>query len=249
MSYGVFSYFYDDLMQEVKYDTLESQICSLLTQYGVGGGLLLDLACGTGTVSLALSKAGYDVIGVDFSEDMLMEAQQKATEENENILFLCQDMRNLDLYGTIDAAVCTLDGLNHLACREDVQTVLNKVSLFMNPGGVFLFDVNTLYKHQNVLANNSFIYDMEDVFCAWQNTLSEDGRAVAMDLDFFILGEDGLYERESEHLEERAYAFSEWKAMLQQAGFKILDVFDGYTGQKPTEETERYLFAVRKETI
>lgn len=249
MSYGIFSQFYDGLMQTVEYDTLTERICSLLTQYGAGRGLLLDLACGTGTVSVALSKKGYEVIGVDFSEDMLMEAQEKAMAQGENILFLCQDMCELDLYGTIDAAVCTLDGLNHLGSKEEVQTVLQKVSLFMNPNGIFIFDVNTLYKHQEILGNNTFVYDTQDVYCVWQNALSEDGKAVCMDLDFFALCDDGAYERESEHLEERAYALSEWREMLHNAGFKVLNIFDGYTENMPEESTQRLLFVVRKEQI
>ena len=170
MSYGVFSEFYDALTANVSYDTVSQVLSSLLTRYGKSRGLLLDLACGTGSVSVRLAKKGYEVIGVDLSPEMLSEAQNKAYSAGQNILFLCQDMTALDLYGTVDAAVCTLDGLCHLPNEESVFAALRKVSLFMNPGGVFLFDVNSDYKHRAVLGNNTFVYDTDDVYCVWQNT-------------------------------------------------------------------------------
>ena len=168
MSYGVFSEFYDALTANVSYDTVSQVLSSLLTRYGKSRGLLLDLACGTGSVSVRMAQKGYEVIVVDLSPEMLSEAQNKAYSAGQNILFLCQDMTKLDLYGTVDAAVCTLDGLCHLPDEESVFAALRKVSLFMNPGGVFLFDINSVYKHRGVLGNNTFVYDTDDVYCVWQ---------------------------------------------------------------------------------
>lgn len=248
MSYGVFSEFYDALTANVSYDTVSQVLSSLLTRYGKSRGLLLDLACGTGSVSVRLAKKGYEVIGVDLSPEMLSEAQNKAYSAGQNILFLCQDMTALDLYGTVDAAVCTLDGLCHLPDEESVQAALRKVSLFMNPGGVFLFDVNSVYKHRAVLGNNTFVYDTDDVYCVWQNTLLSDGVTVQMDLDFFEpVSDAGDYVRQSERFTERAYPRETLEAMLKKAGFTVLDVFDGYS-EKPAHDTsERLLFAVRKD--
>lgn len=248
MSYGVFSEFYDALTANVSYDTVSQVLSSLLTRYGKSRGLLLDLACGTGSVSVRLAKKGYEVIGVDLSPEMLSEAQNKAYSAGQNILFLCQDMTALDLYGTVDAAVCTLDGLCHLPDEESVQAALRKVSLFMNPGGVFLFDVNSVYKHRAVLGNNTFVYDTDDVYCVWQNTLLPDGVTVQMDLDFFEpVSDEGDYVRQSERFTERAYPRETLEAMLKKAGFTVLDVFDGYS-EKPAQDTsERLLFAVRKD--
>lgn len=248
MSYGVFSEFYDALTANVSYDTVSQVLSSLLTRYGKSRGLLLDLACGTGSVSVRLAKKGYEVIGVDLSPEMLSEAQNKAYSAGQNILFLCQDMTALDLYGTVDAAVCTLDGLCHLPDEESVQAALRKVSLFMNPGGVFLFDVNSVYKHRAVLGNNTFVYDTDDVYCVWQNTLLPDGVTVQMDLDFFEpVSDEGDYVRQSERFTERAYPRETLEAMLKKAGFTVLDVFDGYS-EKPAHDTsERLLFAVRKD--
>ena len=248
MSYGVFSEFYDALTANVSYDTVSQVLSSLLTRYGKGRGLLLDLACGTGSVSVRLAKKGYEVIGVDLSPEMLSEAQNKAYSAGQNILFLCQDMTALDLYGTVDAAVCTLDGLCHLPNEESVQAALRKVSLFMNPGGVFLFDVNSVYKHRAVLGNNTFVYDTDDVYCVWQNTLLPDGVTVQMDLDFFEpVSDEGDYVRQSERFTERAYPRETLEAMLKKTGFTVLDVFDGYSGKPAHDTSERLLFAVRKD--
>ena len=248
MSYGIFSEFYDALTANVSYDTVAQVLGSLLTRYGKGRGLLLDLACGTGSVSVRLAEKGYEVIGVDLSPEMLSEAQNKAYSAGQNILFLCQDMTALDLYGTVDAAVCTLDGLCHLPDEESLSAALRKVSLFMNPGGVFLFDVNSVYKHRAVLGNNTFVYDTDDVYCVWQNTLLSDGVTVQMDLDFFEpVSDAGDYVRQSERFTERAYPRETLEAMLKKAGFTVLDVFDGYS-EKPAHDTsERLLFAVRKD--
>ena len=248
MSYGVFSEFYDALTANVSYDTVSQVLSSLLTRYGKSRGLLLDLACGTGSVSVRLAKKGYEVIGVDLSPEMLSEAQNKAYSAGQNILFLCQDMTALDLYGTVDAAVCTLDGLCHLPDEESVFAALHKVSLFMNPGGVFLFDVNSVYKHRAVLGNNTFVYDTDDVYCVWQNTLLSDGVTVQMDLDFFEpVSDTGDYVRQSERFTERAYPKETLEAMLKKAGFTVLDVFDGYSGKPAHDTSERLLFAVRKD--
>lgn len=248
MSYGVFSEFYDALTANVSYDKVSQVLGSLLTRYGKSRGLLLDLACGTGSVSVRLAKKGYEVIGVDLSPEMLSEAQNKAFTAGQNILFLCQDMTALDLYGTVDAAVCTLDGLCHLPDEESVFAALQKVSLFMNPGGVFLFDVNSVYKHRAVLGNNTFVYDTDDVYCVWQNTLLSDGVTVQMDLDFFEpVSDAGDYVRQSERFTERAYPKETLEAMLKKAGFTVLDVFDGYSGKPAHDTSERLLFAVRKD--
>lgn len=248
MSYGVFSEFYDALTANVSYDTVSQVLSSLLTRYGKSRGLLLDLACGTGSVSVRLAKKGYEVIGVDLSPEMLSEAQNKAYSAGQNILFLCQDMTALDLYGTVDAAVCTLDGLCHLSNEESFFAALRKVSLFMNPGGVFLFDVNSVYKHRAVLGNNTFVYDTDDVYCVWQNTLLPDGVTVQMDLDFFEpVSDKGDYVRQSERFTERAYPKETLEAMLKKAGFTVLDVFDGYSGKPVHDTSERLLFVVRKD--
>lgn len=249
MSYDVFSVYYDTLTENVHYSAIAERICSLLTRYGIDRGLLLDSGCGTGTLSVLLAKQGYEVIGADASPDMLMEAQNKAAESGVQILFLCQPMEQLDLYGTVRAAVCTLDALNHLPNHAAVEAALGRVSLFLEPDGIFIFDVNTLYKHREVLGNKAFVYDTDEVYCVWQNTLRADGATVDIDLDFFVpLEEDGVYERENEHFTECAYSTEEWEEMLARAGLRILERFDSYSENAPHEASERIVYVVGKET-
>ncbi|MGN0571636.1 MAG: class I SAM-dependent DNA methyltransferase [Candidatus Fimenecus sp.] len=249
MSYEVFADFYDTLTGNVQYTAMVNSICSLLTRYERNRGLLLDLGCGTGTLSVLLSKAGYEVVGADISPDMLAVAQEKAFAAGANILFLCQDMTRLDLYGTVDAAVCTLDALNHLPSRAAIEETLNRVSLFLNPNGVFIFDINTLYKHREVLGNNTFVYDTDEVYCVWQNELRADGRTVDIALDFFVPVRENelLFERAGEEFSECAYTREAWEEMLKNAGFTVLGVFDGYTENPLTDTSERAVYVVRKE--
>lgn len=246
MAYSFFAGVYDALTANVGYSRRAEYFCSLLSENGIDGGLLLDLACGTGSLSAEFAKRGYNVTGVDLSEEMLSVAQQKAIESNLNILFLCQDMRSLDLYGTMDCAVCALDSINHLTEKSDVQKTFLGVSMFMNDGGLFIFDVNTVYKHQNILADNAFVFDCDDVFCAWQNSLEDDKRTVNINLDFFVENENGEYSRQTECFSERAYAPEEITDMLCEAGFTVISQFDELTENAPDAKSERIVFVARR---
>ena len=245
-AYGVFADWYDLLTEDVDYDARCRDLCAALSQYGVRDGLLLDLACGTGSLSVLLSAAGYDVIGVDFSPDMLSCAQQKAFEAGEQILFLCQPMQMLDLYGTIRAAVCMLDSLNHLTSFEDLCETIRRVSLFLEPGGVFIFDVNTPYKHQHILADNTFVRQCEDLFLVWQNELSDED-TVRISLDFFERTQEDVYIRSTEQFEERAYALQTFREILERAGLEIQAVYGEKMFSAPLPDAQRWTIAAIKQ--
>ena len=245
MSYSSFANVYDILTKNVNYKKMAERISSLLRENGVGRGLLLDNACGTGSLSVLLSQAGYDVIGADASGEMLSAAMQKAAENGLDILFLNQSMTELDLYGTIVACVCTLDSINHLSDFNEVESAFEKISLFMEKGGVFIFDVNTLYKHKKVLENNIFIYDEKDVYCVWQNEL--DGDSVNICLDFFTDDGSGSFSRTNEFFTETAYELEKIEKALNDKGFKVINIFDGYTDLPVTDTTERAVFVCKKE--
>lgn len=217
---------------------------SLLKNVGVTGGILLDLACGTGRITETYLNAGFDVIGVDLSAEMLEHARDRFA--GTNVLLLQQDMRELDLYGTINACVCTLDSINHLTERADVQRVFDRVSLFTEPGGAFVFDVNTPYKHAEVLGNNAFVYEDETAFLAWQNFYDPADRTVVEALDVFAENEDGSYSRQSEEIVERAYPLSELREMLLQAGFSAVNAYGDLTTDPPRETDERVWFVAVK---
>ncbi|MCQ2462441.1 MAG: class I SAM-dependent methyltransferase [Clostridia bacterium] len=243
--YESFSYYYDRLTENVDYPALCDYLCGIFADCGINGGILLDAACGTGTLSVLMSGKGFDVIGTDASADMLSEAQNKMYESGRDILFLCQSFEELNLYGTVDAAICTLDGINHLTDEKDVQTAFDKISLFMNPGGVFVFDVNTVYKHRCVLADNTFVYDLDDVYCVWQNYLDRETDTVEMSLDIFEADGDGWY-RSSDSVTERAYTDERLQKMLANAGFEVVSVYDFMSRSTVRENSEKAVYVCRK---
>lgn len=247
MSYGIFSSVYDILTENVEYERIAEKICSLLTRNGINGGLLLDLGCGTGTLSFLLEKKGYDVIGVDPSQDMLAVANEKKYDEKSQAIFLCQSGEKLDLYGTIDCAVCVLDTVNHIPTIEKISETFKKISLFMNMGGIFIFDINTPYKHEKVLGNNTFVYDMDEVYCVWQNTFNKEEMETKIDLDFFIKNEDDdFFERYSESFSEYAYKPEDILFVLEKCGFEILGTYDDYSDNPVNEETQRITIVTKK---
>lgn len=245
MSYNCFAAYYDSLTENVGYKVRSDYISNFFLRYGVTDGIVLDLACGTGKIGVSLAKKGYDVIGVDASPDMLCEAQANAAEAGENLLFLCQKMQDLDLYGTIKGCVCSLDSVNHLVTPEEVLKTFQKVSLFMEKGGIFVFDVNTIYKHKEILGNHTFVYDEEDVYLVWQNVYDPETESVEITLDFFER-EDDAYFRETESFTERAYPVELLKQLLEQAGFELLHVFDELSENAPRATSERLYLIARK---
>ncbi len=243
-AYSVFARYYDILTGNVEYPRRAEYLLSLLKRLDHLPGLALDLACGTGSLTLELFRRGVDIYGVDASVEMLSEAREKCAEAGADILFLCQKMQSLDLYGTVDTVFCTLDSLNHLRGREELEAAFARVSLFLNPGGYFLFDMNTPYKHEKVLGNHTFVYDMEDVFCVWQNRCSPSGQ-VDIHLDFF--GREGrMYRRESEHFAECAYPAEEVREMLDSAGLQLTALYDELTFDPPKPDSQRLVYAARK---
>lgn len=192
-----------------------------------------------------MAKKGFDVIGVDSSIGMLNAARQKTYESGEQILLLNQSMDDIDLFGTVDCAVCVLDSINHLDGAQQVKRTFEKVSLFMNPGGAFAFDVNTLYKHKNVLADNTFVYDLDELYCVWQNNFNEADGSVDITLDFFE-EDDGAYYRSYESFTERAYDLADIAKWLEDAGFEVIGIFDDMTTEKAHPETERAVFLAKK---
>lgn len=245
MSYESFASVYDALTGNVEYEKIANRIAEILPKPTNSDSHILDLGCGTGTLSFLLEEKGFDVIGIDKSEDMLAEAFEKKTELGSNAMFLCQDLTELDLFGTAEGAVCILDTLNHLESKEDINKFFGFVSLFLEMGGLFVLDMNTPFKHREVLANNTFVYDMDDVFCTWQNTYDGRNLKTDIDLDFFV--KDGeCYFRESESFSEYEYTVDEIIDLLEQNGFTVKDIFDGYSKNPITDECERAVLVAQK---
>ena len=245
--YGDFAYYYDALTENVDYAARCDYICDLLAENGIGKGILLDMACGTGTLSAMLAKRGFEIVGVDASEEMLTQAQEKKFSENFDAIFLCQKMEELDLFGTIDAAVCTLDSLNHITDEAKFKEALRRVALFMNDGGVFVFDVNTVYKHREILGNNTFVYDLDDVYCVWQNTTDKNECLTDVSLDIFEHDEEeDVYCRYSEAFSERGYELDKIKAWLSEYCFEVVGIYEEMTKEPVNEKTQRAVFVCKK---
>ncbi len=247
--YGTFAAFYDALTEDVDYAAWADYLLALVRRHGGDAHQVLDLACGSGSLSVELAARGCEVIGVDGSADMLAVAQEKAVEAGEDVLFLCQDMRALDLYGTVDTAVCLLDSLSHILNTEDLAEIFRRLGLFIAPDGLLIFDVNTPYKHEHILGNNAFVYEQDEFMCVWRNQYLPSSGEVAMQLDFFLEEEDGTYTRYTDEVRERAYAMRTWQQLLTQAGFDLLAVYGERTFDRPTDTAERWVFAARNRAI
>lgn len=247
MSYSSFAPFYDALTENVDYKKRAEYIGEILAKFNIKDGLLLDLACGTGSLSVEFSKMGFEVIATDASPDMLAEARNKAMEAGENILFLCQKMQETDLYGTVRAIVCSLDSINHLENADELRKTFRVLKNFIDDGGIMVFDVNTVYKHREVLGNNTFVYDEKDVYCVWQNSLCSDGVTVGINLDFFVKEENGLYNRYTENFKEIAFTDEEITYAAESAGFKIVEKYAELGFDKPQEDTQRIYYVAGRE--
>ena len=239
-SYSDFARFYESLMEDARYPERADYLLSLCAGFNHETGLCLDLACGTGSLTRALNSRGVNIFGVDGSEDMLCEAMR-----GDGILYIYQDMRELELAESIDTCFCTLDSLNHLTELSDVEETLMRVGRYMNGGGLFIFDVNTPYKHREVLGNNAFTIENDTVFCAWQN-VTEDGVLTEILLDFFEEQEDGSYQRYSEEFCERAYTVEELTNALEKADFELLAVYGDFTYEPPADDEQRAVYIARK---
>lgn len=243
--YSIFAQFYDTLTQNIDYKQCAQYYDSILKEYGVKkNDIVLDLACGTGSLSEELDSLGYDVIAVDNSPEMLNIAMNKKFKSGKNIQYICQDMRNLDLYGNADAIICSLDSLNHLNNLDDVKKVFERVHLFCNPDGIFIFDINTEFKHKVILGNHTFIYDTEDVYCVWQNTCINS--RVLIELDFFVPNDEGHYNRYEESFYENAYSLELIESALRETGFEILLIRDGENNTPVSDTTQRAVYCARK---
>ncbi len=242
--YNRLAAFYDAFTENVDYAARARYFDTLIERFGKGKGILLDLACGTGSLSFEMEQRGYDVIGVDNSEQMLDAALEKKLARGSDIMFLGQDMQALDLFGTITACICALDSLNHLPEYRQLLRTFQRVSLFTEPGGVFIFDVNTAYKHTKVLGNNAYIYENEACFLAWQNEVCED-KSVNIYLDFFT-EENGVYVRESESFTEYYYSDAQLQEALHEAGFVLCAVYDDLSFEAPGAQSERKVFIAKK---
>ncbi|MCL1789478.1 MAG: methyltransferase domain-containing protein [Oscillospiraceae bacterium] len=239
--YGNFAEFYDRLVGGFDYTATAEYYDGLIRENGINSGILLDLACGTGTLSAMFAERGWDVIGVDISPEMLSLAKK-----HEKVSYICQDMTELDLYGTVDAAVCCFDALNHLLEEPELLKTFGRVSLFMNTGGVFVFDMNTVYCHETILGDNIFIKQSNSgIYCVWRNA-SRNAGTVDITLDIFAKQANALYSRYVEEIRETAYSLETVRSLCEKSGFEVKACFDFMNHNSGNEDCEKVVFVCMK---
>ena len=248
-SYQFLAGCYDELTYDVPYPRWADYIEKHFRRRGLPGNIVLDLACGTGSLTRELAQRGYEMIGVDLSPEMLAEAAEKNRDVGDvPPIFLCQPMENLDLYGTIDACVCCLDSINYVTSPKKLQQAFERVHLFLMPGGLFLFDINTPEKLRG-LDGQVFLDETEDAYCVWRAEYSKRSRICSYFMDIFRLDPDsGQWDRGEEIHEERAYTIPELTGFLEQAGFRDIKVYGELKLRPPVPNEGRVFFVARKDT-
>lgn len=244
-AYTTFAQVYDLFMDNVPYEEWSNYIVSVLKEYGIHSGVICDLGCGTGKMTRLLAKAGYDMIGVDLSEDMLAIA---SGQNEEGILYLCQDMCELELYGTAKAMVSVCDSINYLLEEDEIVWTLQSVNRYLEPGGIFIFDFNTVYKYETVLGDTTICENREEGSFIWENYYDEESMINEYDLTLFVKEPSGLYRKEEENHFQRAYSLETIRELVKKSGLKLLHIYDAFTHEPAREDSERvYVICQRPE--
>lgn len=245
-AYGKFAQVYDLFMDNVDYEGWADCLEKHLKEEGIEDGLVLELGCGTGTMTGLLARRGYDMIGVDNSEEMLVEAMEKKVEDGLDILYLLQDMQEFELYGTVRAAVSVCDSLNYITEKEELLQVFRLVNNYLDPGGIFLFDMNTVHKYRDILGDDTIAENRDEGSFIWENSYDPDTGLNIYELAVFLPREDGLYEKCEELHCQRAYEQAEIEALIREVGMEIVGVYDAYTDKPASPDSERLLFIARE---
>ena len=243
--YSNFAFYYDRLMKDVDYGKWADYIEGLFKRNDSKPSMILDLGCGTGSFCIEMAERGYEMIGVDLSPEMLSCAKAKALEKKLDVLYLNQDITRFELYGTVDAIVCLMDSLNYITYKNDIKRVFNLVNNYLNPGGLFIFDLNSRYKLEYILGDNVFYSNESDVAYIWQNSFDKAKSICRFDLTFFVEN-NGVYKRFDEEHYERAYDVGEMRKMIHSAGLEFSSAYHEFDFKAPMKSTERIFFICRK---
>lgn len=245
-AYTGFAAVYDMFMDNIPYEQWSEYLTALLEEYGVTDGLVLDLGCGTGTLCRLLAAQGYDMIGVDISDEMLEIAMEKHAKNPDGILYLHQDMREFELYGTVRAVVSICDSMNYLMEYEDLVQVLKLVNNYLDPKGVFVFDLNTVYKYREELGEQTIAENRDEGSFIWENFYDEEEMLNEYDLTLFIREEDGRYRKYEETHYQRAYSLETVRQAIDEAGMEFMAAYDAFTKEPPREDSERVYVVARE---
>lgn len=246
-AYSSFAQVYDLFMDNVPYEEWSTYLIGLLKEHGVEDGLVLDLGCGTGKMTRLLEKAGYDMVGIDYSEEMLGIAREQQFEDaDSSILYLLQDMRELELDGTVRAVVSICDSMNYILEDEELEQVFRAVNRYLDPKGMFIFDLNTLYKYRDLLGETTISENREEGSFIWDNYFDEEEMVNEYDLTLFIREKGDLYRKYEEAHFQRAYTLERVKELLEKAGMEFVVAYDAFT-KEPVKENSERIYVIARE--
>lgn len=243
-AYTEFAQVYDKFMDNIDYEKWGEYLRSLLIEYGVSDGIVLDMGCGTGSITEILSKAGYDMIGIDNSEEMLNIAIEKRGDDT-SILYLLQDMREFELYGTVSAVVSICDSINYITDFQELIAVFKLVNNYLDPKGLFVFDINTVWKYKEI-GDSVIAEDRDECSFIWENSYYEDEKINEYNLSIFVKAFDKRYDKFTEKHYQRSYTIQEIKNALAMAGMEFVIAYDAFTHEPVKENSERVYIIARE---
>lgn len=245
-AYSEFANVYDIFMEDTPYEEWYNFIEACVKDLGIEVSSVCELGCGTGQMTMLFAKSGRDVIGIDYSPEMLMVAQDRAFEEEVSILYLMQDMSEFEINEEVDLICSCCDSINYLLEDEEVKCTFEQVEKFLTPNGLFIFDMNTPYKYREVLGNQIFADQTDEAAYIWENFYDEEEEINEYEVSFFIKDTEGKYERTVENHYQRAYSKKVICSLLEEAGLEVVHMYDNYSKQDVGEETQRITYVARK---
>ncbi len=246
-AYTSFASVYDTFMDNIPYEEWSAYVRELLVKYGMTEGLVLELGCGTGTMTELLASAGYDMIGIDNAEEMLEIALEKKLSSGHDILYLLQDMREFELYGTVKAVVSVCDSMNYIMEEEELLEVFRLVNNYLDPKGIFIFDFNTIYKYRELLGDRTIAENREECSFIWDNYYYDEEEVNEYELSLFIReGESDYYRKYEETHYQKAYRLETMQRLIEQSGLEYVTAYDAFTYEEPREDSERIYIIARE---
>lgn len=245
-AYSEFANVYDIFMEDTPYEEWYKFIETCIKEQEVTVNSVCELGCGTGQMTMLFAKNGCDVIGIDYSPEMLMVAQDRAFEEEVSILYLMQDMSDFEINGAVDLICSCCDSINYLLEEEAVKSTFEKVATYLVPNGLFVFDMNTPYKYKEVLGNQIFADQTDEAAYIWENFYDEEEEINEYEVSFFIKDATGKYERTVENHYQRAYSKENICSLLEEVGLEVIHMYDNYSKQSISDKTQRITYVARK---
>ncbi|MDF2614689.1 MAG: Methyltransferase type 11 [Clostridia bacterium] len=247
-AYSEFAKVYDTFMEDTPYEKWIAFMEHHMKKYNISPRIVCDLGCGTGKMCGMFAERGIEMIGIDSSEEMLMVARENAMEEGHSILYLMQDMSDFELYGTVDMIYSCCDSINYLLEEDEVLNTFKWVNNYLEPRGLFIFDINTYYKYENILSDQTFAEQTEDAAYIWENYFDKEEEINEFIVNFFLKDSEGKYDRTEEYHYQRAYSIEKIKELLKRADLELIGVYDDYNSEAPYHEsTQRATFVAREQ--